>query len=602
MKKFRPYFSLFIPVKWTFIAGVIAGAISAVASGFGLPYMIDQIFPVIFADANTGETLNPPSWMLSLSGWFGEKGAVSTLVMVACMMLPVVFMIRGVFAYLNIYLVNKAGLTILEALRMKVFSRLQHLSLGFHQKHKEGDLLTRVMGDTQMLQAVMVRVSNDLVIQPLTLLSALGFLIYASVQDSRVFVILIALLSLPICVFPIRWIGKKMLRKAESLQSHAGDMTAAVSENLASQREVRAYNLQEHQINEMDSLGQRYLRFQMKVIKYRHLISPMVEIVAAIGISFAIYYGAENGMTLKSFIALVTALFLMYDPVKKIGNVHSLLKQGEASLDRLEAILSSDEEIKDTAKPHKVGAVRGEISMNNVHFDYGGDDVILHQVDLTIASGQTVALVGPSGAGKSTFVSLIPRFYEVQEGQILLDGVGLENLSKHDLRSNIAIVSQLPLLFRGTIKENIAIGNPKATDEEIIEASKQANAHDFIMSLPNQYESLVGERGEGVSGGQRQRIAIARAFLKDAPILILDEATSALDTESEAQIQEELKKLAEGRTTLLIAHRFSTIRDAERILVFDKTERGGEIIADGSHDELYQSCKLYKDLYDKQAG
>lgn len=602
MKKFRPYFSLLAPVKWKFIGAIIAGALAAVASGFGLPFMVDNVFPVIFSSKETGSVADVPEWMNSLIAFFGHEGNVQAPVVVACAMLPLVFIMRGVFGYINIYFINYTGLTVLEIIRLKVFDRLQRLSLGFHQKHKEGDLLTRVMTDTYQLQTAVVRMSNDLIIQPFTLLSALGYLIYASLQDSRVFFILIALLSLPICIFPIRWVGKKMLRKAQALQEKAGDITAAVSENLSSQREVRAYNMQDQQVEEVGELGQQFLRNHMNVIKYRHLISPMVEIVAAAGISFAIYYGAQNGMTLQSFIALVMALFFMYEPVKKIGNIHSLMKQGEASLTRLEEILNSEEEIMDPKTPQSISSVRGEIDMRGVEFGYGTNEVILHDVNLSISAGQTVALVGPSGAGKSTFVSLIPRFYEVQKGQVLLDGLELGSLAKKDLRSQIAIVSQQPLLFRGTVKENIAIGNPKASEAEIVEAAKQANAHDFIMSLPDQYESMVGERGEGVSGGQRQRIAIARAFLKDAPILILDEATSALDTESEAQIQQELKKLAEGRTTLLIAHRFSTIRDAERILVFDKTENGGEIIADGSHEELYQSCRLYKDLYDRQSG
>jgi subfamily B ATP-binding cassette protein MsbA len=560
--------------------------------------MTREVFPLIFSSEETGKVAESPVWMKSIIEGLGmDSGSPSAVIILACCVLPAVFVVRGVFGYINVYLVNWCGLKVLEAIRMRVFDRLQRLSLAFHQRHKEGDILTRVMGDTMQLQSVVVRASNDLVVQPFTLLSAVGFLVYAAVTDSKVFFILIALLSLPVCVLPIRMAGKKMLKKAQALQAKTGDMTAAVSENLASQREVRAYNMQDQQVSWVESLSQQFMRFQMGVIKYRYLVSPAVEIVAAAGISFAVYYGAQHGMTLQSFLSLVMALYLAYEPIKKMGAIHSLIKQGEASLDRLEEILNSTDEIQDGRPTTELGHVNGAISMKDVSFSYD-EHVALGEVNVSIDAGQTVALVGPSGAGKSTFASLIPRFYDVDKGEVAIDGVNIATLRKNDLRNQIALVSQHPLLFRGTIEDNIRIGDPSATREEIIESAKKAHAHEFIMQLPEQYDTHVGERGEGISGGQKQRVAIARAFLKDAPILILDEATSALDTESESQIQNQLTELAKGRTTLIIAHRFSTIKIADRILVFDK----GGIVADGPHEEIYQSCKLYKDLYDQQSG
>jgi len=598
MKRFLPYLSLLKPLKWKFIAGVLAGAVAAFASGFGLPFMVREVFPLIFSSEETGKVAESPVWMKSIIDWLGmDSGSSSAVVVVACCLLPFVFVVRGVFGYINIYLINWAGLKVLEAIRIRVFDRLQHLSLAFHQRHKEGDILTRVMGDTMQLQSVIVRVSNDLIVQPCTLLAAVGFLLYAAVTDSSVFFILIALLSLPVCVFPIRFIGIKLLKKAQYLQAKTGDMTAAVSENLSSQREVRAYNMQNQQVSWVSSLSREFLRFQMGVIKYRYLIGPAVEIVAAAGISFAIYFGVRYGMTLQSFISLVIALYLAYDPVKKIGAIHSLIKQGEASLDRLEEILDSDDEIRNADKLEKIEDVHGAITMRNVSFSYD-DDIVLHDINVQIEAGQTVALVGPSGAGKSTFASLIPRFYDVDHGELIIDGVNIAAIEKNNLREQIALVSQHPLLFRGTIKDNIRIGDPLATSEQIIEAAKKAQAHDFIMKLPEQYETEVGERGEGLSGGQKQRVAIARAFLKDAPILILDEATSALDTDSEAQIQSQLKELAKGRTTLLIAHRYSTIKNADRILVFDS----GRIVADGPHEVVYKQSDLYRLLFDRQGA
>ncbi|MGB1258933.1 MAG: ABC transporter ATP-binding protein [Akkermansiaceae bacterium] len=604
MKRFRPYFKLIKPVRGRFILGILAGGIASFASGFGLPFMTKEVFPLIFRGEDTGEVLAAPGWMESVASMFGlELGNPDLIVKVACCMLPVVFLIRGIGTYLNIYLMNFAGMKVLEGIRLQVFERLQYLSLAFHQKHKEGDLLNRVMGDTQQMQNVLIRVSNDLVIQPLTLVSAMAFLAWSAWTDSKVFFILIALASMPVCILPIRWVGQKLLKKAKSLQKEAGNITAAVSESLASQREVRAYNMQDQQVATVAGMSARFIGFRMNVVKYKQMVSPLVEIVAAIAISIAIYYGARDGMTLQSFLALVMALYLAYEPVKKLGGVHALLKQGEASLDRLEEILLSEDEVKSSDQKTSIPNVRGDLSVADADFSYTGpDELVLHDISVHIEAGQTVALVGPSGAGKSTFVSLIPRFYDVQRGEVRVDGIDVSQVSKRELREQIALVSQHPLLFRGTLADNIAIGKPGASRDEIIDSAKKAHAHDFIMDQPDGYDTAVGERGEGLSGGQRQRIAIARAFLKDAPILILDEATSALDTESESQIQEQLKELSEGRTTLQIAHRFSSIRDAERILVFAPTEKGGEIIADGSHEELYASCELYKDLYDRQSG
>lgn len=598
MQRFRPYFSHLKPVWLRFTLALFAGGIASFASGFGLPFMTKEVFPLIFMDATTKKMAELPGWMHWIFTLFGQQDPTTqSIVLLACMMLPLVFVLRGVFGYINTYLINETGLCVLESIRLSVFARLQTLSLSFHQRHKEGDLLTRVMTDTFQIQTVIVRVSSDLIIQPMTLLSALAFLAYAALTDSRVFFILIALLSLPLCVLPIRWAGKKLLRKAQSLQTKVGDMTATVSENLSSQREVRAYNMQNQQVEALRGLSESFLRFQMGVIKYRYLISPVIEIVAALSISFAIFFGARHGMTLQSFIALVMALYLAYEPVKKIGSIHSLVKQGEASLNRIEEILLSHEEIVENAPAYTPEKIEGNIKLKHISFSYQKEDLpALQSVNINIPKGQTVALVGPSGAGKTTFASLIPRFYDPTQGTVLIDGYDIKTLSKNSLRSHIALVSQNPLLFRGSVYDNIRIGNPHASQQDIISAAQKAHAHDFILELPEGYDTLLGDHGEGLSGGQRQRIAIARAFLKDAPILILDEATSALDTQSESLIQKELQLLAKGRTTLLIAHRFSSIRHAQRILVFQE----GRIIGDGNHETLYRDCPLYAALYDGQ--
>lgn len=602
MKRFQPYMHLLGPVKWKFAGAILAGIVAGAAGGFGLPFMIREVFPMIFRDADTGAVNEAPDWLRGVMGFFGvETVEPNTIVLWACMMLPLVFVVRGIFGYINTYWINFCGLHVLEKIRLKAYDRLQRLPLAFHQKHKEGDLLNRVMDDTTQIQMAVTRIASDAIIQPATLICALAFLVKAAIEDDGVTVILASLMSVPLCIFPIRMLGKKMLKKARHLQRKSGDMAAAVNENLASQREIRAYNMEDTQVSQFERDSIMFRGFRMKVVKYRYLISPMVELISAVGIGFTIYFGSQHGMTLQVFIPIISAMFVAYEPIKKLGNISANLKQAEASLERVEVILDAPDSMPDATEPQLLGKVVGDVRFNAVQFSYDGNPD-LTDVNITVPAGQVVALVGPSGAGKSTFVSLIPRFYEVTGGGVSIDGVDIREVAKQELRNNIALVSQHPLLFSGTIAENILIGRPGASEKEVIEAARHSSAHAFITGFPDGYQTVVGERGEGLSGGQRQRIAIARAFLKNAPILILDEATSALDTESESQIQGSLKELSKGRTTFLIAHRFSSIRDAERILVFDKTPKGGQIVADGSHAELYTSCPLYKDLYDKQGA
>ena len=327
----------------------------------------------------------------------------------------------------------------------------------------------------------------------------------------------------------------------------------------------------------------------MKVVKYRQAISPSIEVVASTGFAAALFFGVREGMTLEGFMTLGMALYMSYEPIKKLGTIHSLFRQGGAAIERIEFILREPNTLPDPVSPKPFAAPQLAIRFENLSFAYGQESV-LREVNLEIPIGKVIALVGPSGAGKSTFASLIPRFYDPQSGRITLDGIDLREFSKKDLRDHIAVVPQMPSLFAGTIAENIRIGRLDASEAEVTEAARKAHADEFIRTLPDGYQTQVGERGDQLSGGQRQRIAIARAFLRDAPILILDEATSALDSESEAMVQQALAELVKGRTTFIIAHRFSTITIADRILVF----QGGRIVADGTHEQLRAGNPIYQ--------
>lgn len=624
MKRFRPYFAYLAEAKGTFIAGILAGLMFAVFSGFGMPFMVEKVFPVIFgarpeveaviSSVEKSEGVEEANRLLNeafpgdmkgraeteaVRGWFDEKfgeedGRLAMLI-AAALMVPVVTLLKGLAGFFNVYWVTSAGLHVLRRIQGQVFHKIQRLPLGFFSSHKTGDLISRVNGDANILQGVVTTISNDLIKQPFTLISALGYLTYKSVTNANAFFVLVCLLTIPISIIPIRIMGKRLMRRAGNMQKEAGSNTAILAETLGATREVRAFNLEEMLAGKFLAGIKRWTELHLKVIKYRYMVPPMIEMLAAGSLAAALTYGSQGGMTLEEFVPLAIALYMCYEPVKKLGDVHNRLKQGEASLDRLEVILNAEEGVTDPPNPVRIDKVNGEIRFKAVDFSYGKAPA-LSDIDLTIPAGQVVALVGPSGAGKTTFASMIPRFYDPVVGTIELDGVDLTKLRLRELRDHITIVPQEAVLFSGTVEENIQLGRLTASREEIERAAKLANAHAFIEGFPDGYDTPVGERGAQLSGGQKQRISIARAFLKDAPVLILDEATAALDSDTESQIQNELADLTKGRTTLIIAHRFSTIRIADRILVFE----GGRIVGDGTFAELEKSNDLFRSLLQNQ--
>lgn len=573
MKRFFPYFRYLKPVKWHFVAGLLAGVLYAAASGLGLPLATKVVFPLLFDGAE--EPTGSLKWYSDLlRDWLGDLDR-SVLVLLTCAWLPFIFLIRATGGYFNAYLITYCGYKVVEAIRGKVFGRLQQLPVAFFQKFQSGDLLARVMGDTEAIRQVVAKTSSELVKQPATLVFAMSFLVSEAFSNKGSFVVLIAIMTIPLCVLPIRLAGKKLARRAKELQHATGELSGLVAESLQSPMEIRSYNLQASHLQKFRARVAELIRFAMKVVKYRQLISPSIEVVAALGLSFALYLGVQQGMTLESFMAIGIALYMSYEPAKKLGAIHTQFRQGEASLDRLELILHSEEDLPEPADPQVPSPFTGEIRFEDVTFSYGHEEV-LRGIRESIRPGECVALVGPSGAGKSTFANLIPRFFDVSGGRVTVSGVDVRDWSKAELRRQIAIVSQTPVLFSGTIRENILLGRPDASQEEVEVAARKAYAHDFITELPEGYDQVVSERGTSLSGGQRQRVVIARAFLKDAPVLILDEATSALDNESEARIQEALKELIKDRTTIIIAHRLSTTKIADRILEFDRGELVGE--------------------------
>jgi subfamily B ATP-binding cassette protein MsbA len=574
LKRFGPYFKYLKPVRKQFALGLTFGMISAAASGAGLPFIIKYLVPLVTSDDK------PEGLMLLLL-----LGSI-----------PAAFLLRAVGGFLNAYLMAYAGMHVLEQLRVMVFTRVQYLPIAFFNKNHVGDLMSRISGDTGQLKDALIKVVNSLVKEPATLLSAVGFLIYLTISESESIFMLIALATVPACVLPIRLIGTRIFKKAKKAQKQAGELNSVLNENLSAVREVRAYNLETREIDRFSAAVRKLFELSLKTVKYGQALSPMIELVTSFALCFALFVAVQKEIQPNVIAAILTALYMCYGPIKKLGGVSNTIRKAEASLDRLEYVLHAKDTVPDPENPKPLDFISGEICFNNVTFAYE-NEIALKNVSVTIKPGEAIALVGPSGAGKTTFANLVPRFYDAIEGAITLDGIDVRELSKHDLRSQIALVSQDSTLFSDTIANNIRLGKPDATLDEVKAAARMAHAHDFIEAFEDGYETKVGERGSRLSGGQRQRIAIARAFLKDAPIIVLDEPTSALDAESEHNIQAALEGLSKGRTVLIIAHRFSTIQHADRIFVFD----GGEIIAQGTHTELYQSNHLYTSLYDKQA-
>jgi subfamily B ATP-binding cassette protein MsbA len=417
-------------------------------------------------------------------------------------------------------------------------------------------------------------------------------------QEQGLLLVLVCLLTVPLAIFPIRFVGKKLVTRAIQLQAQAGTITDRLTENLSGVKEVRAFGLESYEIDRFSRLTAALVRANMKVVKYAQVLTPSIEILSAIGISITFVYAYRFNVHSGGFLGILTALYMSYEPLKKLGAVNNELKRGDASLQRLEVVLNEPEPIADPAHPAAVGRLRGDVAFEGVTFAYKEGSPVLRDIDVRIPAGTVCALVGPSGAGKTTFANLVPRFYDAVSGRVTIDGIDVRQMRMADLRRNIALVSQDPVLFNETVYTNLLLGRLDASPEEVRAAAVNAHADEFIRGFPLGYDTIVGERGARLSGGQKQRLAVARAFLRNAPILILDEATSALDSQSEQMIQDALRKLVVGKTVLIIAHRFSTIRDASLILVFDQ----GGVVARGDHASLYASNALYQSLYDRQSA
>lgn len=557
--------------------GIGAGIIAGIASGFGVPFFVQRVFRQIFEATGTSYAL---SYLLFVAG-----------------LLPGVFVIRGIAGYINQYFLQWAVQNVLLEIRHQLFEKLQSLPVSYFEKRQSGDLMAKLVGDTLQVQQAALLIARDAFVQPFTFLAGLSYLVYLSVQQQQMGFLLLMAGVAPLMVVPVRLIGRHLRHRSRMLQETLGQLSDIMSENLRGVVEVRSFNLQEREKRRfMDKLVD-YNRFAMKMAKYYHITQPFMELLAVTMVSIAFLYSYQQKIGFSAFAALGAALFFSIDAIKRITKLINGLQRVSGSFERIETVLNEEDSTPEVDAPVHLEAPTGNLRFEGVHFSYGDasrPDLSVEALDIPL--GTVCALVGPSGAGKSTFAKLIPRFYDPQQGRILFDGVDVRQLHKKQLHECVAFVPQSPVLFEGTLLDNIRLARPEAPEEAVRLAARQAQAEGFILSLPDGYQSLVGENGVRLSGGQRQRIALARAFLKNAPILILDEATSALDAESEIQVQEALKSLIQNRTVLIIAHRFATIRLAHTVLLFEN----GRIRAKGDFDTILQD-PLFKRLHDMQA-
>jgi ATP-binding cassette, subfamily B, bacterial MsbA len=546
-----------------------------------------------------------PDWINSiikdLSDSFHEfifAGDTSDIILRICILIVLTFLGKSIFGYLQAYYLAYVQQGIIKSFRDKAYMHLHKLPMSYFKNERTGDLISRITNDVQVIQNSFSAVFKSVFREPITILV---FTVIAISISWRLF--LVSLVVLPISIAIIGFIGVKLREQTRKLQRQIGNITSVLQETIIGVKIVKAFGMENYENQKFMGITKKYFKIALKKARIQNISSPSTEFIAVIVGVFIIYYGGllvlvEKTMKASEFLGFLFAIFQMIPPMKVMATVNNKIQESIAAGDRVFELLDTEPKIKNIDNPKSIENFENEIKFENVGFSYDdSDESVLDNVSLTVKKGEIIALVGSSGAGKTTFVDLIPRFYDPTTGFISIDGKDIKNYDMVDLRALMGIVTQETVLFNESISKNIAYGLDNYPMEKIIEVAKIANAHNFILELPNGYDTVIGEQGVKLSGGQRQRLSISRALLKNPPIMIFDEATSALDNESEMLVQEAIERLMKERTTFVIAHRLSTIRNADRILVLER----GKIVQQGKHEDLLNDQDgIYSKLYELQ--
>ena len=548
----------------------------------------------------SGIRVREGDWLISavqkaFHWFFTDASPRLTLLAAVCLVGVVIAVLRAALSFAHTFLANNIAQKVVLDLRRRLYSHLQLMQPSFFEHERTGQLLARVIGDVAALQSLVTIGIEDLVSTPILILGSLVLMIVISPPLT-----IISLLLLPLVGWLMWRLGKRLRKASYETQVALGNLTVLLQESFSAIKLVQAFGAEEQALNQFDQRNRRVYQHALRAIRLRTLLSPSVELIGTLGVIAGVFVGGifviQGWLHPESLLAFMIYFYTLASSIRKLTQIQTVREQVAGAAERIFQVLDVQPEITDAPDAIDLPTVRGEIVFENVHFRYPNGDEVLRGVSFKIRPGEKVAIVGPSGVGKTTIVMLLMRFYDPTEGRILLDGYDLRKIRLRSLRQHIGLVLQDTFVIDGTVRENITLGNPDATEDEIVEAEKLANAHDFIQRLPDGYETWVGEGGAFLSVGQRQRIALARAMLKKPAILVLDEVTSHLDAESEAAIQQAIEQAMQGRTIIIIAHRLGTVRNSDRILVL----RDGQIVEEGRHEELVAADTYYRRLYELQ--